>query len=124
MKFSEQVELFIDTLEAGEYQLVEGVALDLVREKWLPIIRRLEALKGSDDGTEKCMECDSMVEQVWHVDDELWNNISGYPEGNGILCTRCFDRKAQELGIYLYWTCQLNSYPKMIALLEEQDDES
>jgi len=60
---------------------------------------------------EKCMNCESMVEQVWHVDDGLWNKLSGYPDGNGLLCIRCFDRKAQEQGIYLYWTCQPNSFP-------------
>jgi len=42
MKFSEQVELFIDLLEAGEAEPVEGVSPDLIREKWLPIIRQLE----------------------------------------------------------------------------------
>ena len=90
------------------YRTVEGC----IRCENAALKRENEALKGVDDGTEKCMTCDSMVEQVWHVSDELWNRLSGYPEGNGLLCTRCFDRKAQEQGVHLYWACQPSSYPK------------
>jgi len=83
----------------------------------------IEILKGDDDGTERCMICGSMVEQIWHVSDELWNELSGYPQGDGILCSRCFDRKARDKGVYLYWTCQLGSYPETVALLTEQESE-
>lgn len=76
-----------------------------------------ETLRGVDDGTEKCMNCNSMVEQVWHASDEFWNELSGYPQGNGVLCSRCFDRKAKAQEVYLYWTCQPNSFPKIDALL-------
>lgn len=61
--------------------------------------------RGEDDGTEKCMNCESMVEQVWHAPDKLWNSLSGYPDGNGILCVRCFDRLALSQEVYLYWSC-------------------
>lgn len=69
-----------------------------------------EALKGKDDGTEKCMNCASMVEQVWNAPDELWNTLSGYPQGNGVLCARCFDREAKKQGIFLYWSCQPDQF--------------
>lgn len=46
-KFSDDVELFIDTLESGDVELVEGVAVSLVRIKWLPCIRQLEAENAS-----------------------------------------------------------------------------
>ncbi len=42
MKFSGHVESFINRLEAGEVELVEGVSIDVIRERWLPIIRQLE----------------------------------------------------------------------------------
>lgn len=43
MKFSEKVQLFIDELEAHTVDLVEGVSIGVVRERWLPILRQLEA---------------------------------------------------------------------------------
>ena len=82
-----------------------------------------EALKGHDDGTEKCMSCESMVEQTWRTEDDAWNKLSGYPDGNGLLCIRCFDRKAQEQGVYFYWACQPSSFPKIDTLLTGEDDE-
>ena len=69
-----------------------------------------EALRGKDDGTEKCLNCGSMVEQVWNAPDELWDTLSGYPQDNGILCIRCFDRGAQKQGVFLYWSCQPNQF--------------
>ena len=82
----------------------------------------MATLKGDDDGTEQCMNCGSMVEQTWHVSDELWNNLSGYPQGNGVLCPRCFDRKALKRGVYLYWACQPDSYPRTEYLITEQEN--
>ena len=82
-----------------------------LKEENAALKRENEALKGEDDGTEKCMKCGSMVEQVWHADDDVWNNLSGYPDGDGLLCIRCFDRRAQEQGVYLYWACQPDLFP-------------
>ena len=80
----------------------------------------VEFLKGDDDGTERCFDCGSMVEQVWHASDEHWTKLSGYTQGDGVLCSRCFDRKARERGVYLYWSCQLDSFPANI--LEGKDE--
>lgn len=43
MKFSEQIELFLDELEAHTVEPVEGVAIEVVRERWIPLLRQLEA---------------------------------------------------------------------------------
>lgn len=43
MKFSEQVNLFLDELEARTVEPVEGVAIEVVRQKWIPLMRQLEA---------------------------------------------------------------------------------
>ena len=104
----------------GEVEECEYVRVDLYEQ----LEAENRALKGNDDGTEKCMRCSSMVEQIWNVSNELWDELSGYPKGDGILCSRCFDKKAREKGIYLFWTCQPNSYPEADALFarEDQDD--
>lgn len=109
--------------QEGMIHWVNNFAVALVIRELKSQVAQLEeenkTLKGNDDRTEKCMNCSSMVEQIWHVSDELWNELSGYAEGSGILCSRCFDRKAREKGIYLYWACQPDSYPE-VADAEEQ----
>ena len=109
MKLSERIDKYA---KSEEMILILGEVVQLEAEN--------EALKGNDDGTEKCMNCESMVEQVWHTEDDAWNKLSGYPDGNGLLCIRCFDRKAQEQGVYLYWACQPDSFPKIDALLTRE----
>lgn len=37
----------------------------------------------------------------WNAPDELWERITGGP--NGLLCIRCFTLKAKEQGVTIYW---------------------
>ena len=97
--------------EGSTHRSVAGKEYDEIWDYAEQLEEENEALKGNDDGTEKCMNCGSMVEQVWHADDDMWNKLSGYPDGNGLLCTRCFDRAAREQSVYLYWACQPDSFP-------------
>ena len=59
MKFSEKVTLFLDELEAHTVEPVEGVAIEVVRERWIPLIHQLE---------EELAEHDAYYRKV--VDDE------------------------------------------------------
>lgn len=50
---------------------------------------------------EFCKECGRAVEQVWTAPDALWIDLNGQP--GGVLCIRCFDRRADERGLFLRW---------------------
>ena len=50
---------------------------------------------------EVCDRCGDDVGLVWTADDFLWDTVVGQPYG--ILCIRCFDRRARALGHFLRW---------------------
>lgn len=57
---------------------------------------------------EFCYRCGRRVNQVWHVDDALWDVVSG-PAGQqkrNIRCISCFDKMATEKGLMLRWAAQ------------------
>jgi hypothetical protein len=51
--------------------------------------------------TEVCRDCGAQVGLYWHATDELWTSVTG-SEG-GILCVRCFDRRAWAQNRLLRW---------------------
>jgi hypothetical protein len=55
----------------------------------------------SPSHSERCHSCGrTYSETVWRADDELWRKVSG---GFGLLCPRCFDDRAKQLGLMLTW---------------------
>jgi hypothetical protein len=51
--------------------------------------------------TEVCWDCGAQVGLYWHASDELWALVMGEP--GGLLCVRCFDRRAWDQGRLLRW---------------------
>ena len=52
---------------------------------------------------EYCHDCGRTQPVVWHATDDLWAQVSGHPDGSGVLCPDCFDRRAQAMGMLLLW---------------------
>jgi len=50
---------------------------------------------------EYCHICGRCVGQVWWADDDLWEELGCLPIG--ILCIRCFNRRANARGYLLRW---------------------
>lgn len=63
---------------------------------------------------EHCQDCGDAFGVVWSASDDLWQAVTGFTDGNGILCPRCFDRRAVERGIGLMkWVPQgLDAYKR------------
>lgn len=54
--------------------------------------------------TERCCFCGWKVEVVWWCDDQvLWETVTGYQNGSGITCVKCFDKRAYEKGLPIKW---------------------
>jgi hypothetical protein len=53
---------------------------------------------------ETCEVCGKKYLTVWKVSDDLWSRVTGHPD-SGLMCPRCFDNRAWEEGIELYWEC-------------------
>lgn len=49
---------------------------------------------------EFCHTCGVRQPLVWHAADNLWVEVSD----KGVLCPKCFDKRADRLGILLMWT--------------------
>lgn len=61
---------------------------------------------------EVCQKCGESVRYVWHAPDKLWKDVTGFMDGNGVLCLRCFDGLVWErLHRFLYWSCDTRGYP-------------
>lgn len=58
--------------------------------------------------TERCGVCGWKVGMVWWCDNPImWVLVTGYSEGEGVLCMQCFDDRAHKQGIYLQWRVEL-----------------
>lgn len=66
-----------------------------------------------EEGREKIMEyCDSCGKAygiVYDVPDEIWGKVT-LKKGDGFLCIECADKRAQALGITLYWSANKGEY--------------
>lgn len=60
--------------------------------------------------TETCCDCGNEHGYVWHCSDALWIRVWGNNDG-GILCVPCFEERARELGVSLWWECAQHDYP-------------
>src|SRR5436189_74128 len=52
---------------------------------------------------EFCHDCGRRQPLIWHADDNVWEVITGRTDGGGVLCPQCFDRRAEAVGVMLYW---------------------
>lgn len=52
---------------------------------------------------EYCHDCGIKQSLVWRAPDCVWREISGKPDGSGVLCPQCFNRRAERAGILLMW---------------------
>jgi hypothetical protein len=63
---------------------------------------------GNPSHSERCHCCGrTYSETVWRADDELWRKVCG---GFGLLCPRCFDDRAERLGLMLVWRPEVVAY--------------
>ena len=59
---------------------------------------------------EHCDICGKEYPEVYHVPDEIWAKITPKEGEYGTLCIECADKKAQTLGIVLYWSANEDDY--------------
>lgn len=53
-----------------------------------------------------CQKC-KLPNPVWYAPNEIWNSV--IPDRIGIICPKCFQDKAEEMGINIIITCELIS---------------
>ena len=58
---------------------------------------------------EYCNSCGRAYEIVYDVPDKIWSKIT-LKKGDGFLCIECADKRAEELGIDLYWSANKGEY--------------
>jgi len=58
---------------------------------------------------EYCDSCGKAYEIVYDVPDEIWDKIT-LKKGDGFLCIECANKRADELGIDLYWSANEGEY--------------
>jgi hypothetical protein len=98
--FLRRFELIRWTL-SGKVFHSEASRLALWRSLWLALI-------GYE--TERCSFCGWKVGLVWWCDSTaLWERVTGFREGGGICCVKCFERRANKTGIALRWKPDLLS---------------
>lgn len=62
---------------------------------------------------EICQRCGKPYNLVWHAPDKLWKEVTGFQDGNGILCPKCFAVLVwEQLHTFLYWSCDVRLYPR------------
>lgn len=87
----------------------EGIHWVFMRKIWHKDAKKsaklralLLVLKGYE--SEICTICGRAVEVVWWCEDNLlWEELTDYKNGGGVLCVRCFDDRASNKGIVLNW---------------------
>lgn len=72
----------------------------LIRVALKNAIRRIGR---ADELGEYCDECGKAQPLVWWSSNRLWKEVTGSKNGKGVLCPRCFDARADNLGILLRW---------------------
>jgi len=58
---------------------------------------------------EYCDSCGKAYEIVYDVPDDIWDKIT-LKKGDGFLCIECANKRAEELGIDLYWSANKGEY--------------
>jgi len=67
------------------------------------LAKRLTLLLPFTTVIEYCRECGCRQPLVWTASDPLWAVVSGNGDLSGVLCPRCFDRRAVKAGLFLRW---------------------
>ena len=60
---------------------------------------------------ETCQVCGEAYDTVYDVPDAIWQQITPKIGEAGLLCLRCADSRARELGITLYWGAGIDGFP-------------
>ncbi len=85
----------IAVIEAEAHERSAGAA---------PVSKETRAVPTPDDPeSEHCYDCGSAVSVVWTAPDHMWSTVTGRPDGGGLLCVRCFDKRAEQQGVLLRW---------------------
>lgn len=63
---------------------------------------------------EFCHDCGVRQPLVWWADNSLWSEVTGAKpvDGDnmpGILCPNCFDRRADKMGLLLFWRPEIEN---------------
>lgn len=58
---------------------------------------------------EYCDSCGKAYEIVYDVPDEIWDKIT-LKKGDGFLCIECANKRAEGLGVDLYWSANKGEY--------------
>lgn len=59
---------------------------------------------------ELCLICGKRYLTVWRCPDKIWKKVFK-SSSSGLICPECFDRRAREKGINLYWECIESKFP-------------
>lgn len=57
---------------------------------------------GDNEG-EYCRKCYKLYHEVYEVSDKLWKKVTGWKNGEGLLCIECFTKIAFGKGIAIFW---------------------
>jgi len=75
---------------------------------WRARVRALLlALRGYE--YEVCAICGGRVGCVWHCDDHSWRTVTGWTT-NGVSCVRCFERLANDKGMFVEWKAEATDF--------------
>ncbi|HSH24583.1 MAG TPA: hypothetical protein VLA13_03490 [Massilibacterium sp.] len=59
-------------------------------------------------GGEICQNCNRMYKTIYHMPDDIWQEITGKEDGSGLLCIECADQLARVKGYKLLWKPELH----------------
>ena len=60
-------------------------------------------LHKNDPEGEHCRSCKKLYHEVYEVSDELWKKVTGWKNGEGLLCLECFTKLALQKGVHIFW---------------------
>lgn len=59
---------------------------------------------------ETCCICGQQYHEVYKVSDSLWSDVTGFQNGEGMVCLTCFTQKAYKKNISIYWEGEKSSF--------------
>jgi hypothetical protein len=57
----------------------------------------------NDPEGEHCRNCKKLYHEVYTVPGRLWKQVTGWKNGEGLLCMDCFTKLALEKNISIFW---------------------
>jgi len=66
------------------------------------------------DENEHCQDCERPYAMIWEAPNDLWRELVG-PNGAGLLCPDCFDKRAAAAGKKLSWRCVVDCAPPAVG---------